>query len=59
VPQLHTAGLPDEVGGWMAEVANWQREVGEGEMARSLCRELLEAIPDSADAQDCLDALAE
>jgi tetratricopeptide (TPR) repeat protein len=59
LPQVITAGLPDEVGGWMVETAGWHRQVGETEAARTLCREVLDAIPDHVAAGECLDTLAD
>jgi Tfp pilus assembly protein PilF len=59
LPQLTTTGLTDEAGRWMLEVAGWHRQVEERAAAKVLCQEVLDAIPDNADAQECLDALAE
>jgi tetratricopeptide (TPR) repeat protein len=59
LPQVQTAGLPDEVGEWMVEVAGWAKQEGDGELAEALCREALDAIPDSAGARECLDGLAD
>ena len=59
LPQLVTTGLPDEAGGWMVEVANWQRQLGDLTAAGELCENVLEAIPDSVAAAECLDELAD
>jgi hypothetical protein len=42
----------------MLEAAGWHRQMGEIEAARTLCREVLDAIPDHTKAGDCLDTLA-
>jgi hypothetical protein len=59
LPQVITTGLTDEVGGWMLETAGWHRSMGEMEAARTLCREVLDAIPDHAAAGECLNSLAD
>jgi putative inorganic carbon (HCO3(-)) transporter len=59
LPQLVYIKLPDEVGNWMLEVAHWHQRGGEVEAARGLCREILDAIPDNVEAQECLNALDE
>lgn len=59
LPQLAYIKLPDEVGSWMFEVAQWHPRVGEVEAAKGLRQEVLDAIPDSSEAQECLNGLGE
>ncbi len=59
LPQVVTAGLPDEAGDWMLEVAGWHRQLGDIEAAQDLCSRVLEEIPDSVAAAECLDELAD
>jgi tetratricopeptide (TPR) repeat protein/O-antigen ligase len=59
LPQIKTAGVPDEVGAWMLEVAGWAKQEEDLDLAEALCREALEAVPDSLGARECLDGLAD
>ena len=59
LPQIKTAGVPDEVGAWMVEVAGWAKQEEDLDLAEALCREALEAVPDSLGARECLDGLAD
>jgi tetratricopeptide (TPR) repeat protein len=59
LPQVAFIRLPDEAAEWTLEVAEWQRYVGQAQRALALCQEVLEAIPNSVRARDCVDGLAD
>jgi tetratricopeptide (TPR) repeat protein/O-antigen ligase len=59
LPQVATVRMPDEAAQWTLEVAAWQRQIGRTGQALALCQEVLEALPDSVGARECVDGLAD
>jgi putative inorganic carbon (HCO3(-)) transporter len=59
LPQVATIRMPDEAAEWTLEVAAWQRQIGRAQQALALCQEVLQALPDSAGARECVDGLAD
>ncbi len=52
-PQAILIPMTDQVAGWLLEVADWQRQIGEHDRATALCAEVLAAVPDNLLAEAC------